>query len=179
MPGAARFLADIATLHVVSRHLHAARAVQCIAAFEAGTITNEQSIDAMRITRALARGWATTLRIGRAPFDLWAGDLGGAWDYERIKTLQAFARAARANVDAAPGDAELLGLADAIDALIHHEADYPTARVLLTADVHVPSLAALPVDLPALPAGALEADAQRTAPPSPDRQQPLQGAEAA
>jgi hypothetical protein len=178
MPGADRFLADVATLVAVSRHLHAARTLQCIAAFEAGTITKEQSIDAMRITRVIARTWAVTLRTGRAPFDLWAGDRGGAWDYERIKTLQAFARVARANVDAAPGDAELLGLADAIDALIHHEADYPTARVLLTADVALPSLSALPVDLPPVPAGALEADAQRTRPAAPE-QSVFQGAEAA
>lgn len=155
---------DTAALTAVSRHLHAARTLQVHEAQGAERITADQAADALRITRALLSGWAKLLRVGVAPFDLWAGDRNGAWDYERIKTLQAFAAAARANVAAAPGEAELVTIADAIDALIEHESVYPTARRLVAAEISLPSLIALPVDLPSVPTGALEGAAMSTRP---------------
>jgi len=163
---ASRLVHDTAALTAVSRHLHAARTLQVHEALGAERITADQAADALRITRALLSGWAKLLRTGVAPFDLWAGDRNGAWDYERIKTLQAFATTARANVAAAPGAADLVTIADAIDALLEHEAVYPTARRLVPAEIALPSLVALPVDLPSVPTGALEGAALSTRPPS-------------
>lgn len=167
---ASRLADDTAALTAVSRHLHAARTLQVHEARGAERITADQATDALRITRALLSGWAKLMRTGVAPFDLWAGDRNGAWDYERIKTLQAFATAARANVAAAPGAPYLVTIADAIDAMIEHESVYPTARRLVTAEIALPSLIALPVDLASVPAGALEGAAMLTRTDKPQHQ---------
>lgn len=109
---------------------------------------------------------------------------GGRNDTNRTLTVDAATsadvRAGTAlDIAVTPAALAAAGVIYVVRSSLTAQGGYPTARVLLTADVNVPSLAALPVDLPALPAGALEADAQRTAPPAPDRQQSLQGAEAA
>lgn len=164
---APRWLHDFELLAMVARHLHTARTIQGRAALDAGRITRDQANDAVRITRAIAKSWSRIADTRRAPGELWDGDAGGAWEHERLKTLQAFASAARRNAYDAAGDWELLGLADAIDTLIHHEADTPIGARLLAAEIPIASLIALPVTLPAVPAGEITIPDAPAAGPAP------------
>lgn len=165
---APRWLHDYALLAMVARHLHTARTIQARTALDAGRITRDQANDAVRITRAVAKSWSLIADTRSAPGALWDGHAGGAWDHERIKTLQAFAGAAQRNAYDAAGDWELLGLADAIATLIFHEADTMIGARLLAAEIPIASLIALPVTLPAVAAGSIIVpDAPARAAPAP------------
>lgn len=162
-----RWLHDFELLAMVARHLHTARTLQARAALDAARIGRDQANDAVRVTRAIAKSWSGIADTRCAPGALWDGDAGGAWDHERLKTLQAFAEAAYRNAYDAAGDWELLGLADAIATLIHHEADTPIGARLLAAEIPIASLIALPVALPAVPAGQLTLPDTPAARPAP------------
>jgi hypothetical protein len=128
-----RFADDHATLAAVARHVYRRQADYLRARRDAGTLTTDQALEAARVLRAVAHDWAAIAALGPEPD--WINDpaLGGAWAFERRDALTDAAIRAREEAAAADGDAELSGIADAVDTLLWWEGQRPTARMIVDA----------------------------------------------
>ncbi len=133
---------DHELLAAVAVKIHADNATRYRALFAEKEITRAAAIEPARVTFAVACSWRAIAAL--APAGEWIGDpdMGGAWPYERLQTLQEAAKVARRAADAMSHCFETVGFADAVDTLIWWETASPPARLIADTNMHVLRVAA-------------------------------------
>lgn len=130
-----RWKDDHALLAAVAAYLRDQRADRYPALVTAGRLDPRAAADGIRIVSAIAASWAAIVAFEPEPVGAHDPDTGGAWTFERIDTLRDIAIRTRAAADAAPGEFEIAGLADAVDTLLWWETAQPSARQLADATI--------------------------------------------